>query len=48
VIGFKGKQLRLGDYINKDDAVKARRKAEEDIWQPFLDEYHKNKDAGNS
>ena len=36
-ICFKGTRRYLGSYENFEDAVKARRKAEEDVFAPFLD-----------
>ncbi|MDE7219340.1 MAG: hypothetical protein K2O45_06945 [Oscillospiraceae bacterium] len=39
MICFKGTRYYLGSYKNFDDAVKARKRAEEQLHQPFLDEY---------
>jgi hypothetical protein len=36
-IGFKGKQIFLGNYEHKEDAIKARQRAEEEYHQPYLD-----------
>lgn len=38
-ICFKGKRRYLGSYVHFEDAVKARKRAEEELYQPFLDEY---------
>lgn len=38
-ICFKGKRHYLGSYTNFEDAVKARKKAEEDIFGAFLEAY---------
>ncbi|MBD1223304.1 HNH endonuclease [Virgibacillus halodenitrificans] len=38
-IGFKGKQIFLGNYENKEDAIVARLKAEEKYYKPLLDDY---------
>ena len=35
-IYFKGKRRYLGSYENFEDAVKARKKAEENVFEPFL------------
>ena len=35
-IGFKGKQITLGYYDNKDDAIVARKAGEEKYHQPYL------------
>lgn len=35
-IGFKGKQIALGYFDNKEDAVAARKSAEEKYHKPFL------------
>ncbi|MCL2776186.1 MAG: hypothetical protein FWD71_23035 [Oscillospiraceae bacterium] len=42
-ITFKGKQYHLGTYEYKDEAVKARREAEQMLFEPFLEWYDKNK-----
>lgn len=38
-ICFKGKRRYLGSYEKFEDAVKARKRAEEEILQPFLQEF---------
>ena len=38
-ICFKGKRYRLGNYKRFDDAVKARKRAEEELYLPFLAEH---------
>ncbi|MCD8225348.1 MAG: hypothetical protein LUC99_10985 [Clostridiales bacterium] len=40
-IGFKGKVYNLGSFWELEDAVRARRKAEEELYVPFLEEYRK-------
>ena len=35
-IGFRGKQINLGYYVNKDDAIAARKRAEEIYHEPYL------------
>ncbi len=40
-IGFQGKSYRLGIYADYDDAVAARKKAEADLYAPFLEKYRK-------
>jgi len=35
---FKGKLMNFGSYKNFDDAVKARKKAEQLVWGEFLDQ----------
>lgn len=35
-IYFKGKRRYLGSYANFEDAVKARKRAEENVFEPFL------------
>lgn len=37
-IGFKGKQINLGYYEKKDDAIKARKQAEEKYFKPYLED----------
>ena len=39
---FQGKRHYLGSYRNLEDAVKARKRAEEDIFAPFLDSLEKS------
>ncbi|MEV9641790.1 hypothetical protein ABZ756_13900 [Mammaliicoccus sciuri] len=36
-IGFKGKQITLGYYDNKDEAIAARKVGEEKYHKPYLD-----------
>lgn len=36
-ICFKGKRRYLGSFKNLEDAVKARKRAEEELFEPFLD-----------
>jgi hypothetical protein len=36
-IGFKGKQISLGYYEDKEDAIKARQLAEEKYFKPILE-----------
>lgn len=45
-IVFKGKAYNLGRYINKEDAIKARKEAEEKMFGKFLKWYNnrRNKD----
>lgn len=35
-ICFKGKRRYLGSYLRREDAVTARKRAEEELFQPFL------------
>ena len=39
VIFFKGKRHYLGSYGKFEDAVKARKRAEEELFEPFLEEF---------
>ena len=38
-IGFKGKNYRLGAFDTLDEARKIREKAEEEMYEPFLEAY---------
>jgi len=37
-IGYKGKQITLGYFSNKDDAIQARKLAEEKYHKPYLED----------
>jgi hypothetical protein len=39
VIGFQKKQIYLGTYSTVDEAAKARKRAEEELYEPFLREW---------
>lgn len=43
-IMLRRKKIRLGRYKSKEDAIKARRAAEEEYFQPLIDKYVKPKD----
>ncbi|WP_419893408.1 hypothetical protein [Oceanobacillus kimchii] len=34
-IGFKGKQINLGVYDDKEDSIKARKQAEKEYYEPI-------------
>ena len=38
-IGFRGKTIYLGQFENKEDAIKARKEAEKIYFQPIIEEY---------
>ena len=38
-ISFKGKRYRLGNYKNLEDAISARKTAENELYGPFLEWY---------
>lgn len=42
-ITFKGKKHNLGYFTNKQDAINAREKAEEELFEPILEKYGKKK-----
>lgn len=42
-INFKGKNHNLGRFTNKQDAINARKKAEEELIEPILEKYSKKK-----
>lgn len=42
LIGFKGRHYYLGSYDRLDDAIDARKKAEEELHGPFLEWYYKH------
>lgn len=44
-IGFKGKRYYLGNYGSFEDAVKARKVAEENLHDKFLSEFAQQADA---
>ena len=41
-IGIHGKRIRLGRYAKFEDAVKARKRAEEEYYQPLIEELKGN------
>jgi hypothetical protein len=41
-IGIHRKRIRLGRYTNFEDAVKARKQAEEEYYQPLIEELKSN------
>ncbi len=43
VICFKGKRRYLGSYTRFEDAVEARKRAEEELFNPFLQEFAQHK-----
>ena len=45
-ICFKGVRRSLGTFENFDDAVEARKRAEAELHQPFLEKYQGNGAAG--
>ena len=42
-IGFQGKRYNLGTYDSIEDAVEARKQAEQNMYQPFLEKYYRGK-----
>lgn len=40
-IRFKGKKYNLGRFNNLQDAIDARKKAEEEIFLPYIEEHKK-------
>ena len=48
MICFKGKRYYLGKYHNFEDAVKARKRAEEELFEPFLREFAEGTPDGAS
>jgi len=51
-IDFQGKRTHLGSFVNKEDAIQARKEAEEEYYKPFLEKHkhkhkHKHKIKGN-
>lgn len=43
-ITFKNKVHSLGRYENKEDAIKARKEAEEKFFKPIIEEFNKEKE----
>lgn len=41
-IAFKRKSIKLGRYGTKEEAVQARKKAEEELFEPVIEEYKKS------
>lgn len=44
-IGFRGKQITLGRFKRLEDAAEARRKAEQELFAPVLEEYAQSKNG---
>lgn len=44
-IGIHKKRITLGYYENKEDAIKARKEAEEKYFKPIIEEYKGNEDT---
>ena len=40
-IGYKGEKIFLGEFVDKNSAIKARKEAEEKYYKPILDSYEK-------
>ena len=40
-INFKNKRINLGGYKQKEDAIKARKAAEEKYFKPVIEKYNK-------
>ena len=45
-INFKGKHYFLGQYLNKEDAIKARQEAEERLYKPFIEKHKRKRYVG--
>lgn len=43
-IGFKGKQITLGYFDSKEEAIKTRKEAEEKYFKPILEETENERD----
>lgn len=41
MLKFQGKDHYLGEYVKRDDAIKARQRAEEQYFAPLLEKYQK-------
>lgn len=48
LIGFQGKVYNLGTFIRYEDAVEARRRAEEELYDPILQKYGTAGENGSS
>jgi hypothetical protein len=42
-ISLKGKVYRLGTFKRKEDAIKARKRAEQELFEPIIEEYAKRR-----
>lgn len=42
-ITFKGKNYGLGSYSTKEEAIRARKEAEEKLFKPILEKYNYEK-----
>lgn len=46
-IGIKGKNINLGYYTKLEDAIKARKEAEEKLWNPILSGFKNQEGSGS-
>ena len=44
-ITLRKKLYSLGSYKNKEDAIKARKRAEEELFEPVIEEYYRSKET---
>lgn len=45
-INFKGQHYFLGQYLEKEDAIKARKEAEENLYKPFTEKHKRKRYVG--
>ena len=46
-IDFQGEHIYLGRFLNKEDAIKARKEAEEKLFKPILEKYERSNDKND-